>query len=335
MCPKFVRLLIGFLCCAAPPNLAHPSFNMSKIKLSFALPAFFFALSLLLPGVGLAAPAAAAPAGSGDQYLGFDRNDYPGDAALRTLRQHFSFVGYWITNPPGEQRNSWAGKRSVLLEQGFGFLVLANGRLDAEILRQQRSHHVSPAALGRQDALAAVASATREHFPAGTILFLDQEEGGRLLPEQAAYFLGWTEAVAGTSFRPGAYLSGQPVDEGHGHTITTAEDIQQRIAASQKQGKPLHPVALFVYQDACPPSNGCTLHPPPVSASGTPDTDVWQYAQSPRRPEVTRACAKTYAADGNCYLSNALHSPDPAMKGLNEIHLDLSVAPVADPSHGR
>jgi hypothetical protein len=130
-------------------------------------------------------------------------------------------------------------------------------------------------------------------------------------------------------------LSGQPVDEGHGHTITTAADIQQRIAASQKQGKPLHPVAFFVYQDACPPSNGCTLHPPPVATSGTPDTDVWQYAQSPRRPEVTRACAKTYAADGNCYLSNALHSVDPAVKALNEIHLDLSVAPVADPSHGR
>jgi hypothetical protein len=278
----------------------------------------------------VAAEPAAAP-----QYLGFDRNDYPGDAALATLRQHFSFVGYWITNPPGENQNTWVGKRSTLLARGFGFLVLANGRLDAEILRQQRSHHVSPAALGRQDALVAVAAATHEHFPAGTILFLDQEEGGRLLPEQAAYLLGWTETVAGSSFRPGAYLSGQPVDEGHGHTITTAQDIQQRIAASQKQAKPLHHMAMFVYQDACPPSNGCTLQPPPVTASGTPNTDVWQYAQSPRRPEVTHACAKTFAADGNCYLANAMHSADPAVKALNTIHLDLSVAPVADPSHGR
>ncbi len=306
---------------------------MRNFKLSFELASLLLALSLLLAGVSHAAPAP--PGSAGAPYLGFDRNDYPGDAALRTLRQHFSFVGYWITNPPGENQNSWVGKRSVLLAQGFGFLVLANGRLDAEILRQQRSHHVSPAALGRQDALAAVASATREYFPSGTILFLDQEEGGRLLPEQAAYFLGWTETVAGTSFRPGAYLSGQPVDEGGGHTITTAQDIQQRIAASQKQARPLPPVAFFVYQDACPPSNGCTLNPPPVAASGTPDTDVWQYAQSPRRPEVTRACAKTYAADGNCYLSNAMHTANPAVKALNTIHLDLSVAPIADPSHGR
>jgi hypothetical protein len=306
---------------------------MRNFKLVFELPSLLLALSLLLAGVSHAAPAP--PASAGAPYLGFDRNDYPGDAALPILRQHFSFVGYWITNPPGENQNTWVGKRSALLGQGFGFLVLANGRLDAEIVRQQRSHHVSPAALGRQDALAAVASATGEHFPAGTILFLDQEEGGRLLPEQAAYFLGWTETVAGTSFLPGAYLSGQPVDDGGGRTITTAQDIQQRIAASRKQAQPLHPVAFFVYQDACPPSNGCTLNPPPVAASGTPDTAVWQYAQSPRRPEVTRACVKTYAADGNCYLSNAMHSADPAVKALNTIHLDLSVAPIADPSHGR
>jgi Domain of unknown function (DUF1906) len=268
-------------------------------------------------------------------YLGFDRNDYPGDAALPALRKHFSFVGYWITNPPGETQNSWAGKRSLLLAQGFGFLVLANGRLDAEILAQQRAHHLSPAALGHQDALAALAAAAREHFPPGTTLFLDQAEGGRLLPEQADYLLGWTETVAASGFRPGSYLSGQPVDEGHGHTITTALDIQQRIQSSKTQAHPLHPIAFFVYQDACPPSNGCTLHPPPPSASGTPDTDVWQYAQSPRRPSATRACAKTYAPDGNCYLANAAASSDPANKALDRIHLDLSVAASPDPSHGR
>jgi len=258
-------------------------------------------------------------------YLGFDRNDYPGDQTLATFRQHFDFVGYWITNPPEETANSWTGKRALLLSHGFGFLVLANGRLDAQILAQQKRHK-SPAALGREDAFAAIAAATREGFPPHTILFLDQEEGGRLLPEQAEYFFGWTETVAASSFRPGSYLSGQPVDEGHGQTITTAKDIQQQIAA-----KHLHPVTLFVYQDACPPSNGCTLTPPPVTASGTPGAEIWQYAQSPRRPEVTRACAKTFARDGNCYLPGS----SPADKTFNTLHLDLSVATTPDPSHGK
>jgi hypothetical protein len=29
-------------------------------------------------------------------YLGFDRNDYPGDANLQSLRQTFSYTGYWL-----------------------------------------------------------------------------------------------------------------------------------------------------------------------------------------------------------------------------------------------
>jgi hypothetical protein len=119
-------------------------------------------------------------------YLGFDRNAYPGDAALPELRKLFSFTGYWLTNPPLETQNTWTGKRDILLRNGFGFLVLANGRLYADILSAAKQGS-SPAALGRKDAAAAAAAAHREGFPPGTILFLDQEQGGRLLPEQA----GW------------------------------------------------------------------------------------------------------------------------------------------------
>ncbi|HEX7157439.1 MAG TPA: glycoside hydrolase domain-containing protein, partial [Edaphobacter sp.] len=252
------------------------------------------------------------------QHLGFDRNLYPGDAALPALRKHFAFTGYWLNNPPGETTNTWQGKRETLLRAGFGFLVLFNGRLDANILRAKR-HGATFATLGKQDAMAAIAAATREHFPPHTILFLDQEEGGRLLTEQSAYLFAWTEAVAASSYLPGIYLSGQPVEDGPGKTITTTQNVREQIAA-----KHLHPVALFVYQDACPPSNGCTLSPPPITAAGTSDITAWQYAQSPRRPEFTRACAKTYAGDGNCYAAD-----------LPGIYLDLSLATSNDPSHGR
>ncbi len=37
-------------------------------------------------------------------YLGFDRNDYPGDGNLPALRKSFAFTGFWLNNPPGEQR---------------------------------------------------------------------------------------------------------------------------------------------------------------------------------------------------------------------------------------
>src|ERR1700735_3576646 len=73
-----------------------------------------------------------APAAS-RSYLGFDRNDYPGDAVLPVLRQTFSFAGYWLNAPPGETSNTWRGKRQILESDGFGFLVLFNGRLEREI----------------------------------------------------------------------------------------------------------------------------------------------------------------------------------------------------------
>lgn len=251
-------------------------------------------------------------------YLGFDRNDYPGDATLPALRRHFSFTGYWLNNPPGENQNTWQGKREVLLQHGFGFLVLFNGRLDTQILKSQKSG-TPPAALGKSDAAAAIAAARREHFPPHTILFLDQEQGGRLLPEQAAYLFAWTEAVASSGYRSGVYGSGQPVNEGHGHTITTAEDIRSHVVAQH-----LQPIALWVAQDACPPSNGCVLQPPPPAASGTPDAMAWQFTQSPRRRSITAACASSYAADGNCYVAD-----------LPGLHLDLNSATLPDPSHGR
>ena len=115
-------------------------------------------LALLTAALAFAAVAAvAAPAqppvslsSAPRSYVGFDANDYPGDAMLPTLRQQFAFTGYWLNNPPGATHNPWAGKRDVLVRNGFGFLIVFNGRLDAQILRSKKQGK-SPAALGRQE----------------------------------------------------------------------------------------------------------------------------------------------------------------------------------------
>jgi hypothetical protein len=251
-------------------------------------------------------------------YRGFDRNEYPGDATMAGLRNTFAFTGYWLTNPPRQNANSWHGKRTVLRQQGWGFIVLANGRLDAEILKA-RKHGIPPADFARQDAKTALAAARSEGFPAHTVLFLDQEEGGTLLPEQAAYLLAWTEAVAAGGYLPGAYASGQPVPDGPRKTTTTIADIRSHVHADH-----LHPIAIFDAQDTCPPSPGCTVHAKPLAAAGELDLTVWQYTQSPRRPKLTGSCANTYAADGNCYVP-----------GFLKTFLDMDLANSADPSHGR
>jgi len=251
-------------------------------------------------------------------YVGFDRNEYPGDDTMAAMKKQFAFVGYWLTVPPGAMFNQWVGKRTVLRQQGWGFLLLANGKLEAEILKAQKAG-TAPADLGRKDASMAVAAAKSEGFPAGAIVFLDQEEGGRLTDVQAAYLLAWTEAVATSAYKPGVYASGQRVQDDPGVMIDTVEDIRARV----KKGS-LHEVAMFDAQDQCPPSNGCSLQPRPMSEAGEPDLIAWQYSQSPRRSEITQSCAKTYASDGNCYAP-----------GFPKVFLDLDVAKTADPSGGR
>jgi Domain of unknown function (DUF1906) len=246
-------------------------------------------------------------------YLGFDTNDYPGDDALPALRRTFTFSGYWLNAPPGAKTNSWIGKRAELLKDGFGFLILFNGRLSKEL-----QPPVDPSDLGVRDAEVAAAAAQREGFLAatGTVIFLDIEEGGRVLPAQLSYIRAWSERVASSGFAAGVYCSGMKVKEGKGQTITTATDIHDRAPVT----------AYFVYNDACPPSPGCAYlkNPPPPSASGFSGALVWQFAQSPRRRNYTGPCSATYNSDGNCY------PPVDTAGGHILLDLDSSVSP--DPS---
>jgi hypothetical protein len=246
-------------------------------------------------------------------YLGFDANDYPGDDALPGLRRTFSFSGYWLNAPPGAKTNSWTGKRAELLKNSFGFLVLFNGRLSKEL-----QPPVDPSDLGARDADVAVAAAQREGFSAGasTVIYLDIEEGGRMLPTQINYIEGWKDRVASSSFAAGVYCSGMKVKEGDGQTITTADDINEHAPVP----------AYFIYNDACPPSPGCAYlkNPPEPSQSGFPGARVWQFAQSPRRRNFTGHCGATYSSDGNCY--------PPVGTSAGRILLDLDSAVSADPS---
>jgi hypothetical protein len=245
-------------------------------------------------------------------YLGFDRNDYPGDENLPALRRTFSFAGYWLNVPPRAASNSWVGKRKVIKAAGFGFLILFNGRLDAELKKGDAT------ALGRSDAEAALAAARREGFPKRTVIFLDQEEGGRMLPEQKAYIYAWVDSVSAGGYRAGIYCSGIAASEAPA-TVITAEDIRQN-AGSRK-------ILYWVANNACPPSPGCTFprNAPRPAASGIPFADIWQYAQSPSRKDFAGKCSG-HAADGECY------APGLAEK---RVHVDVNSADSEDPSRGR
>ena len=279
---------------------------MSFVVYAFKIVKRHILISLVFCGVGFGACLASAQ----QSFLGFDSNQYPGDQNLKPLRQAFSYAGFWLNNPPGENTNSWQGKRQVIQSAGFGFLVLFNGRLDKQL-------HRNPAVIGKTDGQAAVAAAQREGFPAHTTIFLDIEEGGRMLPEQKAYIYAWIDAINSSGFRAGVYCSGIPAREDKNTTIVTADDIRDNA-----QGRLIF---YWVTNDVCPPSPGCTFpNPPPRPAESNIDfADVWQFAQSPRRPDFAAKC-HNYNRDGNCY--------PPGFSPASHLFIDVNTATSADPS---
>ena len=249
-------------------------------------------------------------------YYGFDLNNYPGDDVIASLRKEFAYAGFWLNAPPGAASNQWAGKRGVLENAGFGFLVLFNGRLDAELRKA-----ADAAKVGKADATTALEAARREGFPAGTVIFLDIEEGGRMLPEQKAYIYAWADGINAGGFRAGVYCSGITASEGHGVTVVTANDLRDYA-----EGRA---IIYWVANDGCPPSPGCKLTNGIITPaqSGVEFADIWQFAQSPQRLEMTKRCKATYATDRNCYV--------PRQDQAGTVALDLNTSTEEDPSHGR
>jgi len=281
---------------------------------------FAFAVSLISPLASAQKSATGADEKPAAAYLGFDSNEYPGDAALPALAKTFAFTGYWLNAPPGQEpgeaENGWKGKRAAVLQNGLGFLVLFNGRWERELKNFDHAN-----SLGANDARYAAEAAKAEGFARGTVIFVDQEEGGTMSPEQMAYLISWFDGVTSAGFHPGVYCSGMPANEGGGHFTITANYIRDHDEGRK--------IEFFVYNDACPPAPGCVYgqHAPAPSESGVAFAAEWQYAQSPQRPQFTKSCRASYQPGGNCY--------PPEASGLGQIQLDLDSASSPDPSHGR
>jgi hypothetical protein len=249
-------------------------------------------------------------------YLGFDRNEYPGDQNLKALRQTFAYTSYWLGNPPGAKSNSWAGKRKLVEDTGFGFLLLFNSQVSDALTNSTKA-----AALGMTDGQAAAAAAGKEGFPKNAVIFLDIEEGGRMTSPQKAYIYAWVDAVVAGGYRAGIYCSGIVAHEEENVTIITSDDI--RATARKRK------IIFWVAQDTCPPSPGCTFpkNPPKPTESGIGYADIWQFAQSPRRAEFANQCPPNYSPDNNCYPPN--------VDASQKIFLDVNTANSSDPSNAR
>ena len=246
--------------------------RLPRLPLSTAL---LIALSLnLTPQSAPSVPASA--------YLGFDRNDYPGDANLKLLRQTFSYAGFWLNQPPGEKTNTWTGKRQAVQSAGFGFLVLFNGRLYSQLKTV-----LNAGRLGRSDAQAAVAaraarlSSGNDHLPGAG-------RSGRTLPQQQLTFIpGWTRSAPG--FRACIYCSGIAAKEDGGASVITAE-----VSGSEFSGQENR---LFGRERCLPAFAGMRFPQAPTHPqSGIDFAEVRQFAQSPKRRHVAARSPLTTTA---------------------------------------
>jgi hypothetical protein len=142
-----------------------------------------------------------------------------------------------------------------------------------------------------------------------------------MLPEQKAYIYAWMDGIAASGFSAGIYCSGISAAKEGGEDVVTADDIRQNAGARN--------IVFWVTNDACPPSPGCAFpkKAPNPADSGIRFADVWQFAQSPKRPEVAASCPANYNSDGNCY--------PPGISAAQHLHIDVNTATTADPSHGR
>lgn len=262
-------------------------------------------------------------------YLGFDCQYYPanGDALLKAwiTSSPLRFAGFYLTPAPSFPKNGgWMDKRTMMKSLGWGFLPLYYGRQDPTLKTTNPDIvFIKSAAEGTTDASgpavtpdtapqSAVTLAKKAGFPAGTILYLDVEQGGELGATTLQYIANWIKALADEgTYRPGVYCS----------FYRTAAQIRTFVG----------PVALsfWIYNVRCnglpekpAASPGCVVPKtaPSPARSGVAEADVWQYAKSPYEPAESSACAGY--SEGHCWITyggerafvdlNSARSPNPS-----------------------
>jgi hypothetical protein len=172
---------------------------------------------------------------------GFDTRDYPGDAAMRTWREHspYRWVGYYL-EAPCYTGTTWNGVRERLEAMGWGQAVLFVGEQDwAEIVPADQvvADPTLPRCTranlhgerGGTDAAAAVAAAAGQGFPSGTVIYLNVERVENISSDLRDYLRAWTAGVlADGRYVPGMYA--------HAHNAQDLHGVQRQAFSAAGRG---------------------------------------------------------------------------------------------------
>lgn len=149
-----------------------------------------------------------------DNHLGFDTSKYPGDAAMNAWKKSgkYSWVGYYLESPCRKE-HSWSGKRARLTKSGWGLAVIYVGQQTwnkpipvSNATGSDCSRRFVNASQGKVDARRAIATAQREGFDRGTVIFLDVEAMTSVPRAMRDYYKSWVRTlIADGRYRPGIY----------------------------------------------------------------------------------------------------------------------------------
>jgi hypothetical protein len=131
-------------------------------------------------------------------FVGFDSSAYPGDSVMRWLRTNTNLVwcGYYFGKTPSHTGTDWMGKRALLEGLNWGIAPLYVG----QELIGPGSHHTN----GIQGA---IDGREAEGFAAGSVVYLDLENGLLFPDTQKDYVKAWCSAVQQAGLTPGVYCS--------------------------------------------------------------------------------------------------------------------------------
>ena len=192
-------------------------------------------------------------------FAGFDCSGYPGDSAMRYLKDNtnFAWCGFYLGPAPSHHDPGWMGKREFLTGLGWGLAPIYVGQqtIPPGSMNPDAAH-------GYTDGQNATDLLQQAGFPAGSAVYLDLENGIPFTTAQQAYVAAWVDQVQHDGFTAGVYCS-------HGFAIALHQVVPSALIwAFKVDTVSPHPVPGPLYPD---------IHP---AGCGYAGAFMWQLGQN-------------------------------------------------------
>ncbi|MGH7121716.1 MAG: glycoside hydrolase domain-containing protein [Acetobacteraceae bacterium] len=136
-----------------------------------------------------------------EPILGFDHMHYPGDDAMKMMRDKHGYrvTCLYLAHKPGTKDESWIRKREFLQLHGWGIFPTYVG------LQATTDEIGNPEGMGKRLGDEAAKFMKDAGFPTGSVVYLDIEVPHNARTPYETYVRTWMKVVRDNKYYPGAY----------------------------------------------------------------------------------------------------------------------------------